>query len=303
MSKRIKLTVCIIAMLSMVAFCGACYASTSVVEKKPVKPPLNPLLKIEMISIPAGTFLMGTPDNFTADHNEVEHPQHSVTLGAYSIGKYEVTRGQYKQFIDAGGYSKEAYWSTEGWKRQSQKKYTEPAFWAAAQDWDTPKNIFNQTDNHPVVGISYYEAEAFCNWAGGHLPTEAQWERAASWTGTHANIYPWGDTWAVQKCNNWDDTVCPRYQTSLVGSYKSGASPSGCMDMAGNVNEWCKDWYDAKYYSQSPKSDPQGPASGSDHVLRGGGWYRLPASNYRCASRLCDNPYYANNDYGFRLAR
>ena len=257
----------------------------------------------EMIYIPAGDFLMGNNGN-EPYYNSDEVPQHSVTLAAYSIGKYEVTRGEYRAFMNAGGYTNSAYWSTAGWSWKVSIGRTQPYYWDAVQNWET--GSFTQTDNHPVVGVTYYEAEAFCNWAGGHLPTEAQWERAARWTGTHPNVYPWGDTWDQQKCNNWDDTLYPGYQTSPVGSYSSYGSPSGCQDMAGNVWEWCKDWYLSNYYSTSPASDPQGPSSGSYRVLRGGCWWDDCYAGYghRCAMRYS---YYSpsdfNNRFGFRLVR
>ena len=262
---------------------------------------------VRMILIPAGGFLMGNSGigDDVAYSNSDELPQHSVTLSAYYIGKYEVTRGEYRAFMTAGGYSTQSYWSTDGWSWKGSR--TEPDNWAASQNWGSPPGAFLQTDNYPVVGVSYYEAEAFCNWAGGHLPTEAQWERAARWTGTHANVYPWGDTWDVQKCNDWNDTLYPGYQTAPVGSYSSCPSPSGCQDMAGNVWEWCKDWYGSTYYSQSPTSDPQGPASGDNgcRVLRGGSFY--PSDSvyyYRCAFRNgWANPNYYSWAVGFRLAR
>ena len=259
----------------------------------------------EMIFIPAGSFDMGTPDGYTGSHYEDEHPQHSVTLSGYYIGKYEVTRGEYQQFMNAGGYSNSAYWSTAGWSWKVDIGRTEPYYWAASQNWGSPPGAFTQTDNHPVVGVTYYEAEAFCNWAGGHLPTEAQWERAARWTGTHANVWPWDDTWNAQKSNNWSDSLYPGYQTAPVGSYSSYPSPSGCQDMAGNVGEWCQDWYGSTYYAESPTSDPQGPASGDYvyRVLRGGSWYGTGSYGSRCAFRgRYVSPGYKYYD-GFRLAR
>jgi len=266
-----------------------------------------------MVSIPAGSFLMGNSgigdDKKYSMHRE--HPRHSVTLSAYSIGKYEVTRGHYRAFINTGGYSTQSYWSADGWDWKIAKKLTEPALWAAKQSWKKRKS-FIQTDNHPVIGVSYFEAEAFCNWAGGHLPTEAQWERAARWDSTakYANVYPWGDVWDVEKCNNQYDHNSAgggyeAVQTAPVGSYPAGASPCGCQDMAGNVWEWCKDWYGDKYYSESPASDPQGPASGLSRILRGGSYQYIYVDNYsRCASRNANaGPYSYSNDYGFRLVR
>ena len=261
----------------------------------------------EMIYIPAGSFLMGNNGSEPYSYSD-EFPQHSVYLSGYYIGKYEVTRGQYRQFMNAGGYSNSAYWSSAGWSWRVSNSRTQPVYWAASQDWGT--GAFTQTDNHPVVGVSYYESEAFCNWAGGHLPTEAQWEKAARWTGSHPNVYPWGDVWDAEKCNNWYDNSSAgggyqKRQTAPVGSYPSGASPYGCQDTAGNAWEWCKDWYLSNYYSLTPSggwNNPPGPTSGGSRVLRGGGWYYGDFTN-RCASRSSDNP--SSNWYssGFRLAR
>ena len=276
----------------------------------------------DMITIPAGPFLMGNNGHESiAPSNEL--PQHQVQMSEYQIGKYEVTRGEYRRFITTGGYQNSAYWSPEGWVWRVAKNRTQPDDWAAEQNWGSPPGMFTQTDAHPVVGVTYYEAEAFCNWAtasscgGGpafHLPTEAQWEKAARWDASaptepvdlRPRVYPWGDLWDVNRCNNWSDTLFPGYQTAPVGSYHPlGNSPYGCKDMAGNVWEWCKDWYGSTYYSQPPPwVDPQGPSSGSARVRRGGGWRDLDYSN-RCAFRNYDYPYNSTvwKYFGFRLAR
>lgn len=274
----------------------------------------------EMVYIPAGSFLMGnngaepwSPSN--------EFPQHSVYLSGYWIGKYEVTRGEYQQFMNAGGYSNPAYWSSAGWSWKVSSSRTRPYCWPDLTCFyhgegecspATCSYAFTQTSNHPVVGVSYYEAQAFCNWAGGHLPTQAQWEKAARWTGSYPNVYPWGNVWDVEKCNNYYDHNAAGggyggHQTAPVGSYASGASPYGCEDMAGNVWEWCRDWFTRYYYSQSPVGgwiDPQGPSSGSSRVLRSGSW-----GGYYGDSRCAFHSYYArpnrgwDDSFGFRMAR
>jgi formylglycine-generating enzyme required for sulfatase activity len=260
----------------------------------------------EMVYIPAGSFLMGNNSSEGYSYPD-ELPQHSVYLSGYWIGKYEVTRGEYRRFMEAGGYSSPAYWTSAGWSWKVSNSRTEPRYWAADQDW-YGGDPFVQTDSHPVVGVSYYEAAAYCNWAGGHLPTEAQWEKAARWTGSYPHVYPWANIWDAEKCNNWYDTNPAgggdqRYQTAPVGSYPLGASPYGLQDMAGNAWEWCRDWYSSSYYSVSPTTDPPGPSSGSYRVLRGGGWdsyddyYR---SAYRGAYFL---PAYWYDYFGFRLVR
>ncbi len=252
----------------------------------------------QMIYIPAGSFLMGNSGvGDDADYDYYwELPQHSVYLDGYYIGKYDVTRGDYRQFINAGGYFNQAYWSSGGWDWVLEYGATQPYYWAAVQNWGTGN--FTQTDSYPVVGVTYYEAEAFCNWAGGHLPTEAQWEKAARWDG-HPRIYPWGDTWNAGNLN-WGQNG---YQTSAVGAYPAGASPYGLMDMAGDVWQWCQDWFISYPGCTSPFN-----YTGSYRVLRGGGWdYLISYYYYRCAYR--DGLYGPNNyfygyvGFGFRLAR
>jgi iron(II)-dependent oxidoreductase len=262
----------------------------------------------ELVTIPAGSFLMGNGGKEGFGGPE-EFPQHSVSLPAYQIGKYEVTRGQYRKFIEAGGYQDPSYWSPEGWKWKesdvidyagmygkvthtvrpnSKEKRSEPEHWAAEQEWighgfGHPR--FVQTDNHPVVAVTYYEAEAYCKWAGGRLPTEAEWEKAARWDEKkqHANIWPWGDTWDPEKCNNPEDSNpagggYKKNQSAPVGSYPEGASPYGCMDMVGNAYEWVADR--AKSYPGNAEPFDYGVF----HFVRGGCWDDGPSS-VRCGYR------------------
>lgn len=290
----------------------------------------------EMITIPAGKFLMGNKGNEGFD-NPDELPQHRVDLPAYQIGKYEVTRGQYRKFIEAGGYKDPRHWSAEGWKWKQGNtidyagmngnvtrvtrsadapERNEPEHWAAEQEWighghEHPR--FTQTDEHPVVGVTYYEAEAYCKWAGGRLPTEAEWEKAARWDEKkqQANVFPWGDTWDPERCNNADDhnPAGGGYRTNQsapVGSYPKGASPYGCMDMAGNAYEWVADW--AKSYPSSPKPFDH---TGRFHFVKGGCWDDGPFS-VRCGYRgggwylppSSSGTGKGDSDYiGFRVAR
>ena len=245
----------------------------------------------EMITIPEGSFIMGNEKG-----DWMEKPEHLVYLPTYQIGKYEVTRGEYRKFMEAGGYSKPKYWTVPGWKWKESNlivyagmygnmskaerpadsgKRNQPAYWAAEQEWmghgyKHPR--FIQTDNHPVVGVTYYEAEAYCKWAGVRLPTEAEYEKAARWTGTHSNIWPWGDVWKQEYSNNPFDynTAGGGYkvnQSAPVGSYPEGASPYGCMDMVGNAYEWCGDW--AKSY---PGCEKEFDYTGLYHIVKGGCW-------------------------------
>jgi len=264
----------------------------------------------EMVTVPVGNFQMGNSgvgdDATEAPAHVEEQPQHWVYTCAYRIGKYEVTRGEYKQFIAAGGYTTQSYWSPAGWtwlQGQSPAR-THPGWWDAQQTWGT--TTFTQTDRHPVVGVNYYEAEAFANWCGCRLPTEAEWEKAARWTGGHPNVYPWGDTWDASKCNNPDDTQYVGNQTAPVGSYPAGASPYGCMDMAGNASEWCKDWFWSTYYGLTPPEgwlNPQGPTTGDRRISRGGSYGGTTYLTERCAHRFFNYPYENFPTIGFRIAR
>jgi formylglycine-generating enzyme required for sulfatase activity len=289
--------VCVVGASSLYKFNASIYPPLVLVRDIEV---LLPAYPCEMIYIPAGSFLMGNNGAEPYSYCQ-ELPQHSVYLPGYWIGKYEVTRGEYQQFMSAGGYSNPAYWSSAGWSWKVSSGRTQPSYWAPVQDWGM--GAFTQTDSHPVVGVSYYECEAFCNWAGGHLATEAQWEKAARWTGSYPNVYPWGNTWDPEKCNNYYDHNAAgggyqKYQTAPVGSYPSGVSPYGLHDMAGNVWEWVQDWYVSYPGSPCPFN-----YTGSSRVLRGGGWSSYVARYARCAYRLDNYPDYYWNDGGFRLAR
>ena len=222
----------------------------------------------EMILIPAGEFIMGSPEG-EGDNNE--QPQHTVFLDAFYIDKYEVTNAQYKQFMDATGHKAPEYWDDE--------KYNQP--------------------NQPVVGVTWHDAVAYAKWAGKRLPTEAEWEKAAR--GVDGRKYPWGNEWNSSKCNSNVGGDEYKY-TAPVGSFPDGASPYGVMDMAGNVWEWCADWYDRNYYSRSPQQNPKGPDSGSRRVLRGGSW-GYDTDYLRCASRSGSAPADRSRNGGFRCAQ
>ncbi len=253
--------------------------------------------------MPAGQFPMG--NNGSEPYTRAEEcPQHPVYLSGYWIGRYEVTRGEYRQFMDAGGYSNPAYWSSAGWSWKASVGRTQPNQWDALVEWSY--GTWLQTDRHPVMGASYYEAEAFCNWAGGHLPTEAQWEKAARWNGSEPYVYPWGNLWDEHRCNTLFDSAHAIYRPVAVGSYNSGASPCGCQDMTGNLMEWCSDRFQLDYYQSTPSGgwiDPQGPEVGDVRVLRGGAWSTTGSDQTRCAWRRGFAPNFGAIDVGFRLAR
>ena len=192
----------------------------------------NPEDGAAMVWVPAGAFLMGSKNADAAAPSD-EKPQHSIILDGYWIYKNDVTVAQYRAYCEATGAA-------------------------------MPLQDGAPTDSYPVVNVSWARARAYAEWAGCKLPTEAQWEKAAR--GTDCRIYPWGDNWDAHKCSNVETS--PDHPTP-VGSYPDGASPYGCLDIEGNVEQWCEDWYDESYYANSPGSNTTGPDTGDDRVLRG----------------------------------
>ena len=170
----------------------------------------------EMVLVPAGEFWMGGDDG-----DPDEKPRHRVVLDAFYIDKYEVTNAHYRAFLAGRGHERQELWSANGWQWRTSMGVTQPESWA------DPK--FNDP-RQPVVGVSWYQAEAYCRFAGKRLPTEAEWEKAAR--GTDGRKYPWGDAWDPNLANSSERGPG---RPVAVGSYPRGASPSGTQDMAGNV--------------------------------------------------------------------
>jgi len=228
---------------------------------------VNPKDGAAVVYVPAGEFLMGSADA-DKDVQTDEKTQHKVYLDGYWIYQTEVTVAQYRKFCQATG-------------RQM-----------------PPEPEWKWQDTHPIVDVTWDDAAAYAAWAGAALPTEAQWEKAAR--GSDGRIYPWGNEWDGAKCVNSVGGNAPG-GTKPVGGMPAGVSPYGCLDMAGNVWEWCADWYDAGYYKNAPARNPTGPATGTMRVLRGGAWrYNYP-DYFRAAYRGGDNPTSQNYYYiGFR---
>lgn len=233
----------------------------------------------ETVLIRAGEFQMGcSPGDTQCVDNE--KPFHTVTLDAYRIDKYEVTNARFKECADAGACT----------PPQSAESATHLIYYGSDEYAD-----------YPVVNVDWNQANAFCKWDGGRLPTKAEWEKAARGS-TDTRIYPWGD--ALPDCylaNFFNDYYCVS-DTSAVYAHLSGASPYGVLDMSGNDMEWVSDWYQADYYGSSPSANPQGPTSGEYRVLRGGSWNYFNAQ-VRASIRYTFAQDYDHWDTGFRCAR
>jgi formylglycine-generating enzyme required for sulfatase activity len=260
---------------------------------------IRPQDEAVMVFVPAGEFLMGS----TGFANPNEKPQHTVSLDAFWIDRTEVTVAQFRRFVGQTGYR------TRAEEQGRAFAWVESAMeWQEVEgaDWLHPFGPQSSAeDTHPVVQVAWADAEAYCAWAGGSLPAEAQWEKAAR--GADGRSYPWGNVFDGTLVN-YCDASCPggdqvfndgyRF-TAPVGSYPDGASPYGALDMSGNVWEWTADYYGAGYYAVSPAQNPTGPESGQYRVLRGGSWNH-DRSGMRTAFRLDSPPGMSVDNFGFR---
>ena len=200
---------------------------------------------IRFVSVPAGPFVRGsTPDDPRADNDE--SPQRTIDLDAFRIARTETTNREFAGCVAAGACR----------APQSDGSRTRTRYYGAAEFAE-----------FPVVNVTWEDAADFCAWAGGRLPTEAEWEKAAR--GADGADYPWGDAAPSCALANYNSCVG---DTTMAGAYPSGASPSGALDMAGNVWEWVADWYDGDYYAVAPAANPPGPSGGEGRVFRGGAW-------------------------------
>jgi len=221
---------------------------------------------------------MGSPpDQGAAD----ERPLHRVQLSAFAIDRYEVTNERYGACVKAGACSPPTLRSSA--KRE--RYFDQPEF-----------------SHYPVVFVSWQQADSFCRWDQGRLPTEAEWELAARGPAPSTRVFPWGDEPADCTKTNMGGARSCVGDTDLVGRRPAGASPWGVMDMAGNVWEWTADWYDAEYYSSSPVRDPRGPTGGRLKVMRGGCW-ASGADSLRVSCRKAELPGTWAPNVGFRCVR
>lgn len=269
-----------------------------------------------MVLIPGGTFQMGS-----ATGRPDEAPVHEVTIAPFYLDIHEVTNAEFAKFVAATGYVTEAEqwgWSIAFLPRTDQPKRVFGAEWWAKSDgadWQHPTgpdSSIEGQDDVPVVQVSWTDAMAYCEWADKRLPTEAEWEFAAR-GGAAGKTYPWGDELhpeGKQLHNHWNGVfpVEDRGEdghTALapVGSYPP--NPYGLYDIAGNVWEWCADWYAPDYYRGSETDNPRGPARGTERILRGGSWLCSESycTGYRVSHRNHTTPDSGLNNTGFRCAK
>ena len=322
----------VIGCIVLFTMAGTAFSETKEPPKK-IAVDLGGGVKLKMVLIPAGEFKMGSgesaeataaffkktygEDFLTADFFKDEHPQHRVRITKpFYLGTYHVTRGQFRQFVADTGYKTDA------------EKGERPG----AYGWDPDKKEFGfnakyswrnagfeQTDEHPVVNVSWNDAVEFCKWLSKkegktyRLPTEAEWEYACR-AGTTTRYYSGDDPETLAKVGNVADAAAkaqfPDWKytikandgyvfTAPVGKFKPNAF--GLCDIHGNAWQWCADWYDDGYYAGSPTDDPPGPTTGSYRVLRGGGW-DYPAGSCRSAGRFRGLPGYWYDGLGFRVS-
>jgi formylglycine-generating enzyme required for sulfatase activity len=274
-----------------------------------------------MVQIPAGKFLMGSEsiESFSSDG---EGPVREVSVDSFFISKTTVSNFEFAQFVADTGYETEA--ETLGWSfvfsGQLEREQVSveligqlpnTPWWSAVRgaSWKHPTGPSSSTDsvpNHPVVHVSWNDAQSYATWMGMRLPTEAEWERAARGTLVQAK-FPWGEDLlqnGQHRCNVWqgefplqNDCDDGYFATSPCESFEP--NDFGLYNVSGNVWEWCSDWYGA--YSTSSQSNPKGASSGTDRVLRGGSW--LSYARYcRCSYRIIRTPDNRSISGGFRLA-
>jgi sulfatase modifying factor 1 len=246
----------------------------------------NPRSGITIVYIPVGDFRMGSEIGESG-----ERPMHWVHLAGFWIEQFEVTNAAFERFVLETGYQTDAeqagwgyVWQNRQWDRIDGLNWRHP---------NHPGERISAIMDHPVVQVSWYDAKVYCQWIGGRLPTEAEWEMAA--IGTTGWKYPWGNEFDPTRLN------ASGSGTVRVGSYEMGKSPLGAYDMAGNVWEWVSDWYREDYYASSPSTNPPGPIEGDHKALRGGGW-DPSGGDSRSADRGFLGPSRQGNTIGFRCA-
>jgi formylglycine-generating enzyme required for sulfatase activity len=321
-----------VALVALTALGSLASATAQEVKKVDDKRQITNSIGMKLTLIPAGEFMMGSGESaedtaaffeetynsgLTADTFKHEHPQHRVRITRpFYLGTFEVTRGQFRRFVEDTAYKTDA------------EKGKEPGVLVdyRAQERSFDKNYswrnigFQQTDEHPVVAVSWNDAMAFCQWLSRkegetyRLPTEAEWEYACR-AGTTTRYYSGDDPETLATVANVADAALkakfPKFEFSMkasdgyvftapVGQFKPNAF--GLYDMHGNAFEWCSDWFGKDYFGKSPTDDPTGPGTGEHRVMRGGAWNWTPIFT-RSADRAGYWPNGRTDNIGFRVAR
>ena len=258
----------------------------------------------EMLSFPGGTVTIGTDDRSAAYDNE--RPRHEIELRPFLIEKYPVTNGRYLEFMDDGGYRRTEFWSDAGRRWLEETGANSPKYWTRdGNRWMTRTMDVTRTadPDRPVCHVCYYEAEAFARWDGKRLPTEFEWEAAASWdpsTGT-ARRFPWGDSDGDSRLANIDQLS---FDSAPLGTFAENTSPIGCYGMIGDAWEWTSsDFHGYPGYQSFPYKEYSEEFFGSDYkVLRGGSWATRPGA-IRNTFRNWDYPIRRQIFSGLRCAR
>jgi len=247
--------------------------------------PLAPMLTgkdgAPMALIPEGPFPMGVP-HAARDGGVDERPNHEVFVDNFYMDLYEMTNGRYLQFVTETGHRVPQHPTDDSkglWKGNMM-----------------PESV---TDL-PVINVDWFDAEAYCRWAGKRLPTEAEWEKSAK--GPNDWRFPWGNVEPTMEHANFNQTWRGEATLVQVGIYEKGKSPYGIYDVAGNVWEWVADWYEADYYHKSPPRNPQGPETGKYKAVRSSGW-QGETPQVRVFTRIKSLPTDRNNSTGFRCAQ
>ena len=280
-----------------------------------------------MVELPGGTFVMGSDDH-DARPEDGEGPVRKVTVDGFRMGRTTVTNGQFSTFVDATDYRTEA--ESFGWSyvfkgllsRPKQRRLGKTQdvkavpWWLAVEGayWRKPEgpgSTLRGRLHHPVVHVSWHDAGAYCEWAGMRLPTEAEWEYAAR-GGLAGKRFPWGDAMldgAKHRCNIWQGRF-PESNTLADGHFGTAPAESfaangfGLYNMAGNVWEWCADWFSPDWHRSHSTVNPTGPPTGDNKVLKGGSdlCHDSYCNRYRVAARYANTPDSTTGNAGFRCA-
>lgn len=277
-----------------------------------------------MISLAGGAFLMGTEDE-QANPQDGEGPVREITLSPFLIDPYPVTNRDFARFVEATGYQTEAEqfgWSFVFWSHLPKKRFKElvedtvqaAPWWCKVRGarWSEPRGPGSSLvglDDHPVVHVTWNDAQAFCAWSGLRLPTEAEWEYAAR-GGLTQKLYPWGDKLRPNgeyRCNIWQGEF-PEHDNAedgYAGTCPVDAFPAngyGLFSMTGNTWEWCEDWFSPTFHQTDTRQNPCGPPAGSARVMRGGSFlcHRSYCNRYRVAARSSNSPDSSTSNLGFR---